>query len=386
MGSPLRGPRAVVGALVLGLGAALAACAGSNAGTPSSGGGDATGGAGPGGGGSGGAGTTTITTDEDGGVEFDASSATDASTPTKFFLLIAATPAGSPDLSQWGGVLRYAFAADGAPEVMGTAIDKSLVHDPLGLAFRKTSAEVFVGNRHGNNAADGVPGSIGRFLYDATTESFTPSPLGDITGGGMGAISQVAFNPAEDELFAANCCNGGNGITRFKIDAKGNATPNGSINPAMNMQGVAVAPDGKRLYATAGGGPAPDVWEFELPLGGVVNKITVPGASRLHHITLAGSELFIGDVDTSVYHLHIEADDELTFVEAIPADNPLSVVFSPDGEEMFATAHAFEATAIVDRYTVANGAFTPTTKIVTPGSNGGTLAFSAAAVPVPPPK
>jgi DNA-binding beta-propeller fold protein YncE len=368
---------AVVGMAGL-VASALAACAG-GAVTGTGGAGGST--TGSGGSSSGGPDASPDAAD-DGGDLFDGGTLSDAAADTKFFILVTETPAGSPALSDWGGIDRYDVDADNGPAVLGPAIDKALVHDPLGLAFRKKSAEMFVGNRHGNNAADGVPGSISRFLYTAATESFTPNPLGEITGNGMGAISQIVFDPTEGELFAANCCNGGNGITRFLLDATGKAVPNGSIPGTDLMQGLAIAPDGKRLYATQGGGlPANFIRQFALPSGAELAMVPVPGSSRLHHMTLRGADLYLGDVDVGVFHLKLDGNDDLSLVETIPADNPLSVALNPDGLEMFATGHQFGTTSVIDRFQLAGGAWAPTSKVMTPTSNGGTLVFAAAAVP-----
>lgn len=308
----------------------------------------------------------------------------DAAPSTKFFVLVTQTPAGSPPVAEWGGIYRYDVADTNVPAVMGQAIDKADVHDPLGLAFRKKSAELFVGNRHGNNAGDGVAGSISRFDYLAATETFVAKPQFEITGNGMGAISQIAFNPKEDELFAANCCNGGNGISRFLIDDQGLATPNGSIPNTTLINGLAVAPDGKRLYAVHGGGlPASYIRQFELPSGNELAIVPIPGASGLHHMTIYGQDLFIGDVYApGVFRYKIDANDDVQFVELIGASAPISAALSPDGRELFATGHKFGTTSIIDRFLYSGMSWMKTMDIMTPASNGGTVVFEASSLPI----
>lgn len=315
---------------------------------------------------------------------FEAGIPQDAAPSTKFFVLVTQTPAGSPPVAEWGGIYRYDVADTNVPAVMGSAIDKADVHDPLGLAFRKKSAELFVGNRHGNNAGDGVPGSISRFDYFAATETFVAKPQSEITGNGMGAISQIAFSPKEDELFAANCCNGGNGISRFLIDDQGVVTPNGSIPNTTSINGLAVSPDGKRLYAVHGGGlPANHIRQFELPGGTELATVPIPGASGLHHMTIYGNELFIGDVYApGVFHYNIDANDDLKLVELISASAPISAALSPDGRELFATGHKFGTTSIIDRFLYSGMSWMKTMDIMTPASNGGTVVFEAAAIPI----
>jgi hypothetical protein len=98
-------------------------------------------------------------------------------------------------------------------------------------------------------------------------------------------------------------------------------------------------------------------------------------------MTLRGADLYLGDVDVGVFHLKLDGNDDLSLVETIPADNPLSVALNPDGLEMFATGHQFGTTSVIDRFQLAGGAWAPTSKVMTPTSNGGTLVFAAAAVP-----
>ncbi len=303
---------------------------------------------------------------------------------SKFFVLVTETAAGSNGVDAWGGILRYDIASDGAQAMEAIAIDKALVHDPIGLAFRTKSAEVFVGNRHGNIAADGVVGSITRFLYKAKDQSFTPN--GEITGNNMGAVHQIALSPAEDALFAATYT-GGDAITRFQIDSMGQVLPGGTLLKAGSMLGISVAPDGKRLYATqdvSQGGNV--IRQFELPSGSELPALTVPNAQRMHLMVLAGTELYVSDIAANVvYRFFIGANDDLNLVENVPADAPISVALSPDGLELFTTAHQYGATAIIDRFSQGDaGTWVPTTTITTPFSLGGTLVFSAAAVPTQP--
>jgi hypothetical protein len=146
-------------------------------------------------------------------------------------LLVAEAPPGSPATSAWGGVLQYTLGGDGGALIAVAGIDRTLVADPMGLALRPGSSEVFVGNRHGNNAGDGVAGSISRFVWNASDHSFTPN--GTIVGNGLTSVHQVAFHPVTGELFAANHTGAG-GISRFLIDGQGNVTPNGHLGSGMS--------------------------------------------------------------------------------------------------------------------------------------------------------
>lgn len=309
-----------------------------------------------------------------------------------FFILVTQTPGGSPVQADWGGVLRYNLPEDNGAAKQVTAIDKTLVHDPLGLAFCNKSAEVFVGNRWGNYPPSGG-GSISRFLYDASNQTFKPN--GEITGNGLGAVGQVAFNPTEDELFAANVTqSGGGSISEFKVDAKGNVTPDTVLQvPTSTTIGLAVAPDGKRLYVSSGSpwGGGNVIRQFDLPSGTEVTpSVTIPSADRLHLMTREGSDLYVSDPRsgqgaTAVYHLKIASNDDLTLVDTILATDPISVTLSPDGLEMFAVAHQVGDGGEIDRFkAMADGGWMATTKITPPGSLGGTLTFLVSATPTIP--
>jgi hypothetical protein len=323
---------------------------------------------------------------------FGDSGSPDAAPNTSFFILVTQTPGGSPVQADWGGVLRYNIASDNAPAKQVTAIDKTLVHDPLGLAFCNKSAEVFVGNRWGNAPPSGG-GSISRFLYDASNQTFKPN--GDITGNGLGAVGQVVFSPTEDELYAANVTQGSGGsISEFKVDAKGNVTPDTVLTITSSTTiGLAVAPDGKRLYVSSGSpwGGGNVIRQFALPSGTEVTpSVTVPSADRLHLMMRTGSDLYVSDPRsgqgaTAVYHFQIASNDDLTLVDTILATDPISVTLSPDGQEMFAVAHQVGDGGSIDRFmATADGGWGFTSKIVPPGSLGGTLTFLVTATPTIP--
>ncbi len=284
---------------------------------------------------------------------------TDAIPSTAFFVMVAQTPPYSPPMSEWKGVTRFDVPDDGAPATEGTGIDKAAVADPAGLAFRVESAELFVGNRHGNTGADGTKGSISRFLYDAKTRSFSAN--GKILGNGLNAIHQIIFSPTSGELFAANL---GGGISRFTFDKAGTATPNGLIGSS-SMRGVAVAPDGKRLYATTAGNT---IEQFDLTTGATLATVTVPGGSvGFHFMAVVGKDLYVPAVYGGVvYRFTIGPTDDLTQKDTTPADAPIAVAFSPSGKEMFVAGHL--SANVIDRfrYDAAKDTWIATTKISTP--------------------
>lgn len=90
-------------------------------------------------------------------------------------LVVTQSPPGpqNGDMATWSGVLQYTFAGYRQPLVEIAGVDKGALADPVGLAFH--DGELFVGNRHGNNGADGVSGSISRFTYSPSTHALTPN-------------------------------------------------------------------------------------------------------------------------------------------------------------------------------------------------------------------
>jgi hypothetical protein len=248
-----------------------------------------------------------------------------------FQMWVTVSPPGpqNNDPSTWGGILRYQFSEDGAPPTVLTEIDRSLVADPCGLVFRATSHELFVGNRHGNTGG----GSISRFTYDAASDSFQPS--GTITGNGLDGVHQLALNPVTGELFATNY---GGGVSRFLFDANDDAIPNGTIGGSQWTRGVAVSPDGQRLYVTSA---TPVIRCFELATGNELPNATVSGAVSLHFMRLVDGEvLYVADPVTSmVYRFIVGADGGLSGQINISAPSAASETVSPDQLELFATGH-----------------------------------------------
>jgi 6-phosphogluconolactonase (cycloisomerase 2 family) len=308
----------------------------------------------------------------------NADSSYDAAPSPKFFILVTETPAGSAQQSAWGGIERFDVADDFQPAQSSTAIPKTEVADPIGLAFRQTSAEVFVGNRRGMTT-----GSISRFLYHANDESFTQNGSEILMNDSAGAVMQLAFSHDEMELYAAR---DGNQITRFKLDSNGNMSSNGAITGLGNMIGVAVSKDGARLYATQQFSAT--IREFALPSGNELTGFTIPNASRPHLMVMdpENSRLYVSDIQSNqIYSLDVDVNDDLSLHQSVSATNPISVALSPDRKELFSTSHNFTPPDVIERFDLDNNndwvSEGSTTTISTTTALGGTLVFLASSVP-----
>lgn len=145
----------------------------------------------------------------------------------------------------------------------------------------------------------------------------------------------MALNPDTGELFATNY---GGGLSRFLFDESGNAIANGTLGGSEWTRGVAVSPDGERLYATSA---TTVIRQFDLTTDTELASVTVNGAVKLHNIRLRNNnELYVADPFTSmVYQFAMDGNNDLSNQVDIYAPSAVSLAFSPDEQEMYATGH-----------------------------------------------
>jgi serine/threonine protein kinase len=290
--------------------------------------------------------------------------ATNRARPAQHFaIFVAQSPRGPGNNrpSAWKGVLQYTAAGDGAPLFRTVGIPAKALHDPYGLAYRRSSDEVFVGNRHGNVGADGTRGSIQRFLYDRSTRTLVEN--GTITGNGLDGVHQLTFHPTTGELFAANMASG---ISRFLFDSDGVAVPNGMLGTGIR-RGVAVSPTGSRLYTTSGD----TVVTYDLATGAKVGSVLVEEGLVLNDLAIQGAELYATAVDANrIHRLVIDSSDSLTWKSSFHATAPAGIAFSTDGLELFTSANGDAGPIQRFRYDPASDAWNLEGSHPTPGALG----------------
>jgi WD40 repeat protein len=303
---------------------------------------------------------------------------------TAFFLLATETP-GYPagDGSNWGDVVRFRFDADYQTAVPGVALAKGpTITDPLGLAFRWSSASLFVANRAATNANQAT---IVSFPYNAATQTFG---AGTVEVSGYTSFMQLAFDPPETEMFVGT---NNDGMRRFKlIKTMWVSQPQPATAPD-EIRGVAVSPSGRRLYASTA---ANIIRQWDLLTNTELPSYTVKNPNTsLHFMSLCGApitgyttgcsppQLYVGDAKSgggAIYRFDIDPSDNLTKETVFAAAPTFSSALSPDGLELFGGESSANT---IQRFMPP--AWTLETTLIPTNNNIGTiLVFPSDAVPV----
>jgi len=249
-----------------------------------------------------------------------------------FELLVTETPTGPvpTDPAQWGGVQRWTFTGTGAAAVAGTGIPAASLSDPAGLSYDNVSNTLFVGNRHANVANS----SITAFEHDPFGAFTNPVTS---TGNSLYGVHQLALNPTQNELFAANV---NSPVSRF-TNTNGTLANNGIIPITQPTRGVAVSDSGDRLFISTASNII-RLWDLNTNTDD--GTFTVTGASSLHYMRIRnGNELyaadFINGAAGKVWRLAIDANDDLSIVGSFDVPGAIGLDFSPDGNEMYVAGH-----------------------------------------------
>ena len=281
-----------------------------------------------------------------------------------FEIVVTVSPPGSnTNPASWQPVKRFGFDGTGAePEVL-LDLPNGEVFDPAGVVFR-TATDLFVGNRHGNNAG---AGSISRFTL--SIDGVTATYAGNFTAPGLVGVHEIAISPTTGELFAATVFDG---IYRFTFDGSGQPVFGGSFADNVPMRGVLVHPNGRYIYSTSFSNIIRVYYIEDNNSVTTLPTITVPGASNLHFFCLgpSGDELYVGDINANaIFRFSMLPNGALLAKPSIPSGSPIDLAFSADGQEMFAGNH-FQGG--ITRYTYNSGAdsWTQSGTIATPSMGG----------------
>ena len=264
----------------------------------------------------------------------------DASNPNSTMLITVSPPGPSNgNMATWGGVLQYQVAGDGADLIAGAGIATAMVHDPAGLAFRFQSSEIFVGNRHGNNSADGTAGSISRYTYTQGTHALDQSrghhrkrprrrPSGDVFTDDRRAVRRERRHWCFAlHVRGRGCCGRGDDRERS------------------NARRARIA----RRQTPVGVGRVERHPSVRSRHGNELASVTLQTTGNLHYFAFRKRELYVAALgDNQVYRYTVDANDDLAFKQAIAASQPIGIAFSADGEEMFVTSH-YNAD-VIERY------------------------------------
>ncbi len=273
-----------------------------------------------------------------------------------FHLVVTETP---PVTGSGQPVDRFVLAGTGGVATPLPSIPAALTDDPSSLAFR-SPWEMFVANRSGHSGN----GSVSTFYFESSLDEYVAGPV--ITGNSLTDPHQLTFNPVDGELFVTNWTSGL--VSRFLFTPEGLPVANGVIPaaPGPNQLGIAVRAADQQLFVSS----YTSVERLTRNPDGSytpVGNFTVPGATSLHYMTFRGDELYLCDVfSNTVARFLFDASGSPIPNGTVTSQTPISVAFSPDGNEMFVASHIdggitrFTYDAGTDTWTQSGVISTPT--------------------------
>jgi 6-phosphogluconolactonase (cycloisomerase 2 family) len=251
-----------------------------------------------------------------------------------FELVVTNTPPGSnTNPASWQPVDRFGFATSGAAPTALAQIPVTQVFDPASAVFR-TATDLFIGNRHGNNAG---LGSISRFTL--SSNGLTATANGNFTTPGMIGVHELAISPTTGELFAATV---NDGVFRFAFDVGGQPVFNGHFANGYQTRGILVHPNGRYIYCST---HSNIISVFHIEDNNSITTlapVTVPGASNMHFFCLGptGDELYVSDIDANkVFRFSMLPGGGLVAKPPVTSTGAIDCAFSADGHEMFVGNH-----------------------------------------------
>jgi MYXO-CTERM domain-containing protein len=290
-----------------------------------------------------------------------------ASASAQYTLFAAETFAGSlgPNTHLYRGVDQYWLAGPGSAVLLG-GLTPDQVTDPAGLRF--VNGQLFVGNRHGNQAGQG---SVSIFNFNGALS------LDEVvTGNGLERVHGIDVSPKSGELFASQLING---VRRF-LPAGGSYTGNGGLLNG-DLRDVLVSADGTKIYQSMVTG---SIITTDLSTNTSTSFNVAPGRA-LHQMALRDGKLYVTSLvgsnpngTGSVHEITLDASLEpVSTTVAVDVDSAIGVAFSPDGSEMLVSQHTLDA---IQRF-AWNGASWTFDSEIAADTNVGYLATTA--VPEP---
>ena len=235
---------------------------------------------------------------------------------------LAFTPDGTRAISGFfftGGVQAYRVPPSGVFESAGATPMASATS----VAISPDGRFAFVPTREFKTPAEGIR----RFAVGADGSLVPLTPA-----GGSGEYGDVAIAPDGRFLFAV----ASNQIERFAIGADGSLNSLG-MTSAPGARLLAMAADGRFLFAKVSGGSSSGVTSFAIGADGGLQQAGEPALvadsfTRLFAVAPDGRHLYLADSNSDAIHaVAIAADGVPSIVGSMPIDNPESVGVSPDG-------------------------------------------------------
>ena len=248
-------------------------------------------------------------------------------------------PAAQPG---FGGLFDLAFNPDGTRAITGYFFTGGV------QSFRGPASGIF-------ELAPAVPSASttavaispdGRFAYGPTRDFggmmaegiriYAFNPDGSLTpqsSGGSGEYEDVALTPDGRFLFAT----AGNNIERFAVAADGSLSFLGTT-PAPGSYLLSMAPDGRFLFALVSGGSAGGFTSFAVGADGGLQQagdtaLVADSFPRLYAMAPDGRHLYLADPNGAgaIHTFAIAADGAPSVVGSMPVEEPESAGVSPDG-------------------------------------------------------
>lgn len=245
------------------------------------------------------------------------------------------------------GIWGLAFTPDGGRAVTGFLFDGGV----LGLTVAGDGSIAAAGSPIDTPSVTGIAVSPdGRFAYAATRDFMSVPPVG-ILGYSIGAsgsltpisgspfssgeFDDVAITPDGRFLFA----DAGGQLKHFAIGADGKLTEVGTPTP-VNADALAVSPDGRFLFVGISS-PSDGVASFSIGADGNLTPNGPPALTgdvglRLFAVAPDGRYIYMPDVNVNgIVTAAVAADGSLTVIGTTPVDDPESVAVAPDGRFLY---------------------------------------------------